>query len=636
MLLRNISPLNTDANKLQEQCLYGAFWPAHPNANSDFMLNPDRVSDQSAFEEGSGQLEDVVVRAALSNIAKFNFKLDQKTHVWTIAKLVFDIMTLVELLWQESTPSYVQFLRNGQHNLENFDKIPFRKYTSDGVSPYSKELTDLLADCLRPLYAQRPDLAAVKHRTAAGMQSWDDKWYPGCEGMSQDGEPQSTSHPKLFYRDHDICNMNEGTARLKANYSYLQMIQEDAIKNPDLGPLKPPFSRFDRGANQSHWERWKSEWNQVDGAENEYAIPRRTNFQKEFKIVDNQLHRRSEAGMNEAESDLSTAASSDTDTRPDNNSHSDGGDDNDDGDDSGNDNDFFGGDSAVEVLYQQPPSTTDVSVQTMYQPPGTDSNSGGPALKASGRVSSESSSRSSRNTSSKSSETPSPAPPSPTTTADPDDSDYEIVRRRLRNGRRRSYYRLKRGRRRNDKKLRLKARQKREGAFSRAQQVNAARRALQSLDQSQEDGDPHVSQPAQAVSAAETQIQVTSPSPPAVSLLSNQSSGRSISRASASNRSSHTATNQNATENYLYAQALANLGLIPSLPPNVEPSDEDFHWENNPNGPGAYVTAFRGVLYWWDIHNITQQGQWRQVDVWPDTLQNRVLGRVGLPRIRGG
>lgn len=569
------------------------------------------------------------MRTHLSNTAKFNFKLDQKTHVWTVAKLVFDIMTLVELFWQESTTSYVQFLRNGEHNLEDFNKVPFRKYASDGISPYSKELTDLLADCLRLLYAQRPDLASVKQRTAAGMQFWDDKWYPGCEDIPQDGGPQSTSHPKLFYRDHDICNMNEGTTKLKANYSYLQMIQEDAIKNPDLGPFQPPFSRYDRGATQSHWERWVSEWNET--VENEYSIPRRTKFQKEFKVVDRELHRRSEFGMDDAESDPTTASTSERDVRP---NDDDSGDD--DADDSGDDHNFFGTSLTEEIFDQQPRSATNSDLGTVSPPLAISSSANVPASQTSDRVSGESSSGSSHRSSSNSSSTPPPAPPSPTTTADPDDSDYEIVRRRLRNGRRRSYYRLKRGRKRNDKELRHKVKQKREGAFVRAQQINAARRALQFVDQNRENSTNDVGQSVQGFSIAGPQIHITSPSPSQIRHLSKQSSRRSVRRASTTNNPFAINEDQSATENYVYAQALADTGLIPPLPSVIDSSDPDFRWENNPNGPGAYITAFGGVLHWWDIDSTTQQGRWRQVDVWDDTPQNRVLGRVGLPRIRGG
>lgn len=243
---------------------YGAWWTPTRNANwtvpfGDSMQPKDRSSIHVTDDERGQRLGAVKDDKVLRSGAIQNFRYDEKLHVWTMGKVMYDLMTLSEssIYWRISTVDKQQFINNGKHQLPDFSSFPFGGLGPDGKPYYSTELTDLVRDCLRPFWIERIDVEEMKSRTALEMKKWDDKHVPGCEDMEPDAmDPQrDTTEPKLVYRENDIRKMPRGIERfvgveiddwatpehVDAGVSFYGYLRDEIRHDPDWVELKPEW-----------------------------------------------------------------------------------------------------------------------------------------------------------------------------------------------------------------------------------------------------------------------------------------------------------------------------------------------------------------------------------------------------------
>lgn len=232
------------------------------------------------------------------------FKFTEKLHVWAIGKVVYDLMCLKNsgYYWDISTDSYAEFKSNGQHQVPEDDQRPFEKDSHTGTNPYSDELTKLVWDCLRPLAPKRMDVARLKERTEAGMQTWDDQWYAGCEEeMPEDASNRGVDHPKLFYEHETLNDMPEGPELFRTVFGVYVQVRKAVEKEPDMRPWNPKFDREDpEFPPHTHQYMW-------DTAHSALGTKEKTAFQKEFRVVNGELRRKSEPGVGVMETDSSSS-----------------------------------------------------------------------------------------------------------------------------------------------------------------------------------------------------------------------------------------------------------------------------------------------------------------------------------------
>lgn len=302
--------IGTSGFQPPEMMRYGTWWKPIPNDNWKVRfsvsntLKPTENSLMHISNRRSGpHLGFVQENDEMSRTSKeAKFRYDEKVHVWTIGKVMYDLMTLsdVGVYWQKSTVARDEFIANGNHQLRNFDHIPFQPYSQNQRSPYSAEMTNLVRDCLRPYWAERIDVAQMKSTTAAQMSQWDNKWVAGCEDAQPDemNPDRDVTHPKLIYRQNEINNMPRGrehfcpirtdshaTAdRIEKSFGEYYLVKNEIRHDPDWPELKPSWDsltqRYVNINDRLMPETYHATWMR-------HQFDSRNNFREKYRVAAN-------------------------------------------------------------------------------------------------------------------------------------------------------------------------------------------------------------------------------------------------------------------------------------------------------------------------------------------------------------
>lgn len=225
-----------------EQAHYGALWPRCPNADYKFqglVTRADDIFDSETGDKPIGRLE--WARLA-SERAKVHFKMLSKANVWSIGKVMYECATLAggDDYWSHCTKNYFEY-KKWNHQIENFDKVPFRDRAALQWSPYSKELTELIKACTDPRVSSRISLEDLCQCARSGRIWYGRQWHEGCDNGTIAGRPQTVLNPKLYYKDNDIVDMPRGPENIVVDGQIYTHMMEVQNGDPDWRQLIPPF-----------------------------------------------------------------------------------------------------------------------------------------------------------------------------------------------------------------------------------------------------------------------------------------------------------------------------------------------------------------------------------------------------------
>lgn len=681
-----------------EQILYGAWWDnfGEPDNWAVNFTQDLPARDISDFDRRNHVGVPVDSEDFFKLLKASQYHFGEKTHVWSIGKVMFDLMNLArsEEYWEFSTDNRKKFIENGHHQLPDFNHTTFYNST-DGWSPYSDELSDLVHSCLYTFSSMRPDVAKLKTETSKNMRIWDGRWTPGCEDLDVNDEDQDhpVAHPKLFYRENEINDMPRGKQR------FVLLEDEDQALPPDVEEgIREYVSLQDIVRSDPDWPKLKPRWDEAtrctrDGG----TILEFRGTHHQHYLRDDNLRRRGFPRR------WRVTPGGGLEQRSDDGNYWNGGGNNDhpppppppgpggaglggnadDGDNNDNDDDDGAGGGGGNAIAQVLIDLTNTATQLFGD--GTRNNNRGASPMAPERP-----------PRGRSAERPPPlpraaSPPRSLSPAqsiddcitDPEDSDVEIAVRTLRNGRRISYYRPKRRNlrsfnreyvqhRRGEKTNARTSRWDGVSKFQDAVRRRRERRAREGLyaarlrlawerDRRQSDPiptsrqhshqrfprppvmlRPHIHRPLswydkvkdrdpddflpdimdvlnQTIRPPQAPQAPQPPQPPPPA--------RPV-------RPAQTARPTWAS-GYRDAFNRAQRGELPAIPPNVDPADRTFNWHSRMQGYMRQDSS--GRTWGWQVPGLARPtGAWLPVHVYPDTEQNRNLGRVGMPWIRGG
>lgn len=262
--------LGTACFRPPEQVQYGIAWEPIVSGTGESIMNwsvdmdagadTEYLDDSSILVDGErvGHLTGDVDMMIQQADPTPEFLFDKDAHVWAIGKVMYDLVSLAHDsdYWKASTINRSEFIRNRRQQIADFDWVPFR-HSQTARSPYTRQLTDLVAACLRPLRHDRIALTNLTTQTSRMMREWDGRYTRGCDDFDPANPPQSRdySRPKLFYRNNDIVTMPRGPEKLvkiaadsdamqkeldAGIFEYLDL-QHRTRSHPDWPTLKPQW-----------------------------------------------------------------------------------------------------------------------------------------------------------------------------------------------------------------------------------------------------------------------------------------------------------------------------------------------------------------------------------------------------------
>lgn len=198
----------------------------------------------------------------------------EQFNVWGVGKLMYDLATLsypdeYRRRWAASEEVYHQ---NGRDVLGDYQTAPFRFSTGmpDAQNPYSRDLMDLISQCLRPSIEDRIELGDLYSQVQNHLHHFDTSDSENEDG-DDDNSPNDNddqSNKKLYFKDNEINAMPLGNAPFTTEASeYLRVLEETVGDDPNWQELQlPPNAYQERVAHlRARWRRRRNRFKVVNG-----------------------------------------------------------------------------------------------------------------------------------------------------------------------------------------------------------------------------------------------------------------------------------------------------------------------------------------------------------------------------------